>query len=183
MCEQTNCGICLGTFTDSEKDIVRTPCGHLFHNKCITQWVMFNDTCPTCRKIFGETQDFDNSVRQLYINFNSWDTCNISRDTEDYCMHKIIPAIYNNHHKWLNQDYDIETSIKIKHKNNFMNEVVSFYITKTDNNYEITFVEIDYKVKSNYKFNSLNNKKLNKKKFKSQKPPRRRNTRCNVLSF
>jgi hypothetical protein len=184
MCGHSDeCGICLGPFTSKEKDMVETPCGHCFHNKCITQWLMFNDTCPTCRKIFGETSSADSSVRQLYVHFNSWDTCTISKDTEDYCIQQIIPGIYNNHHNWLNKDYNIETSIRIKHKNNFMNQVVTFYITKTDNNYEITFIETDYKVKFNQKFNTILNKNLKKKKFKTHKPPRRRNTRCSVLSF
>ena len=42
----SQCTICLEENTD-----FKCECGHCFHNKCITQWLMFNsDCCPTLIK-------------------------------------------------------------------------------------------------------------------------------------
>ena len=44
------CSTCLETFT-SRSDISTTPCGHVFHTKCIKLWLEKGDyTCSQCRK-------------------------------------------------------------------------------------------------------------------------------------
>lgn len=44
----TNCQICLEDF--HEGDELRTlPCFHLFHSKCVDEWLKINSVCPTCR--------------------------------------------------------------------------------------------------------------------------------------
>ena len=43
-----NCIICMESL--SSKPSVRTPCGHLFHRKCLQEWMSYNRTCPKCRK-------------------------------------------------------------------------------------------------------------------------------------
>lgn len=46
--EDTNCRICMEDF--EEGDELRTlPCFHLFHAKCVDQWLKVNSICPTCR--------------------------------------------------------------------------------------------------------------------------------------
>merc|ERR1712154_276233 len=50
--EQTNCQICMEDF--EEGDELRTlPCFHLFHAKCVDQWLKVNSICPTCRHKIG----------------------------------------------------------------------------------------------------------------------------------
>ena len=45
--QNEECCICLD---DSAIQIwVILPCGHTFHNSCITRWLVGNDTCPVCR--------------------------------------------------------------------------------------------------------------------------------------
>jgi len=46
--EDMRCQICIEDF--SEGDELRTlPCFHLFHAKCVDQWLKVNSICPTCR--------------------------------------------------------------------------------------------------------------------------------------
>lgn len=50
--EGTNCQICMEDF--AEGDELRTlPCFHLFHSKCVDQWLKVNSICPTCRHKIG----------------------------------------------------------------------------------------------------------------------------------
>ncbi|CAH0559960.1 unnamed protein product [Brassicogethes aeneus] len=39
------CAICLEDFETRELS-----CGHVFHTKCISKWLQYNNTCPFCRK-------------------------------------------------------------------------------------------------------------------------------------
>lgn len=43
------CIICHECFT-GKGSIVSTPCGHLFDDKCIRDWLIAHPLCPTCRK-------------------------------------------------------------------------------------------------------------------------------------
>ena len=53
------CGICLDEVSANPNQIT-TKCGHCFHNKCITQWLLKKHTCPLCReKIYEPPQDYD----------------------------------------------------------------------------------------------------------------------------
>jgi len=50
--EGSNCQICMEDFV--EGDELRTlPCFHLFHAKCVDQWLKVNSICPTCRHKVG----------------------------------------------------------------------------------------------------------------------------------
>lgn len=43
------CSICLGDYKERDLLLLLPHCGHLFHVKCITQWLLVNLTCPICR--------------------------------------------------------------------------------------------------------------------------------------
>lgn len=46
--QQEICSICLETIASKSK--IKTTCCHLFHTKCLTEWVRQDkDTCPNCR--------------------------------------------------------------------------------------------------------------------------------------
>lgn len=47
-CAHNECSICLNSFHDKEK-IVQTKCCHLFHNRCLEQWLKIKPNCPFCR--------------------------------------------------------------------------------------------------------------------------------------
>jgi hypothetical protein len=41
------CSICLENY--GEKEIVKTPCDHVFHTTCFDEWRKKDNTCPFCR--------------------------------------------------------------------------------------------------------------------------------------
>ncbi|XP_076297395.1 TRAF interacting protein no poles isoform X2 [Lasioglossum baleicum] len=43
------CAICSDLLTPSA-DIFHTPCGHIFHYACLTQWLQRSKSCPQCRE-------------------------------------------------------------------------------------------------------------------------------------
>ena len=43
-----NCTICLEEFNNDE-EIIKLKCNHLFHSKCIDDWIKKNQSCPLCR--------------------------------------------------------------------------------------------------------------------------------------
>jgi len=46
--EFPECSICLMVVNEGE-DTILLPCGHMFHDKCVTQWLKIHNTCPLCR--------------------------------------------------------------------------------------------------------------------------------------
>ncbi|XP_030458814.1 uncharacterized protein LOC115679369 [Syzygium oleosum] len=42
------CCICLEELNGADK-VMEIPCSHLFHSKCIVEWLEANDSCPLCR--------------------------------------------------------------------------------------------------------------------------------------
>ena len=55
------CAICLESFT-SNCEVSSTPCGHLFHSKCLSRSITrTQNTCPTCRAECGQ------KIRKVYL--------------------------------------------------------------------------------------------------------------------
>lgn len=47
------CSICLGEWEEEEfatMNVVKIPCGHIFHEDCLFEWLHGNVQCPMCRK-------------------------------------------------------------------------------------------------------------------------------------
>jgi Ring finger domain len=42
-----HCSICLGEYEDGEK-LVRLPCGHIYHEDCVSSWTTNHTRCPLC---------------------------------------------------------------------------------------------------------------------------------------
>ena len=77
------CNIC---FEDISCDEFKTSCEHKFHNKCLTQWVLSNETCPLCRK---------NLIQNNYeSNYNEEIDNEMSEDDESFKF-EIDDGIYN----------------------------------------------------------------------------------------
>ena len=43
-----NCTICMEDFIDNSSIIVKTKCGHIFHEKCFKKLIYKNIICPKC---------------------------------------------------------------------------------------------------------------------------------------
>jgi hypothetical protein len=50
MTEQVECNICLNLIDKDDRLVMTTPCSHLFHQDCLTQWMEIKLQCPTCRR-------------------------------------------------------------------------------------------------------------------------------------
>ena len=46
--EFPKCTICLMEISEGT-EVILLPCDHIFHEKCITKWLMLHSTCPLCR--------------------------------------------------------------------------------------------------------------------------------------
>jgi len=46
---QTDCVICRTTF-ESNEQLKKLQCGHLFHPECVSNWLMITRICPVCRQ-------------------------------------------------------------------------------------------------------------------------------------
>jgi hypothetical protein len=50
--EIKECPICVESFANAE-DVVRTPCQHYFHERCLRRWCRNHLDCPMCRATVG----------------------------------------------------------------------------------------------------------------------------------
>ena len=50
--ENYQCIICMEEFQKNEK-VKLLPCGHIFHDNCIKEWLMKQKTCPFCKSEIG----------------------------------------------------------------------------------------------------------------------------------
>ena len=56
------CSICHEDINFCDEEVSVLNCGHLFHQKCLKQWLNTNSTCPECRiKVAA-----NNFVKKLY---------------------------------------------------------------------------------------------------------------------
>lgn len=46
---RSSCSICLGDYKDSDVRRSLPGCHHVFHSKCVDQWLQMHPTCPVCR--------------------------------------------------------------------------------------------------------------------------------------
>lgn len=45
---QTECVVCKEDF-EADDELMKMPCGHLFHPDCLLTWLKIHNSCPTCR--------------------------------------------------------------------------------------------------------------------------------------
>lgn len=50
-----SCSICLEPFVNNTK-VNKTICGHMYHVKCIDNWLLNNNSCPNCRTVVLDTE-------------------------------------------------------------------------------------------------------------------------------
>ena len=56
---KTNCMICLLGFTPGESILILL-CNHIFHKKCLKDWLKRSNTCPLCNHDL--TEDINNQA-------------------------------------------------------------------------------------------------------------------------
>lgn len=72
--EFPSCSICL-LEEKEEEECILVPCGHIFHNKCVSKWFEINCKCPLCRydleKNSGNNIDLNNNNVNFQENENN----------------------------------------------------------------------------------------------------------------
>jgi hypothetical protein len=188
------CNICMNTIDIESGTYFTTECNHIFHNKCLMQWIITNNTCPTCRQDIYENRSTVNS-NKFVIKYLESKTQILPNDYDKITDRAtdIIYVIDNNNdnndtdnliiptndlkYKW--HIYDIDTNtIVVKNtiytKNH--NILIEFMVHKKKNDY---FIEIELKYINKQPFK----KKLFKTQFKQLKIPKNnvnRNRKCRL---
>ena len=74
--EHPECSICLMEIANGQNTIL-LPCGHMFHDTCVTKWLKMHNTCPLCRyELQSNNPEYErernqrNQQRQENINRN-----------------------------------------------------------------------------------------------------------------
>ncbi|RUS14951.1 hypothetical protein BC937DRAFT_93117 [Endogone sp. FLAS-F59071] len=65
--DQASCAICQDIFTTdpSSSPVRQMPCGHLFCEPCLFQWLAQSNTCPTCRfEILTDNDEYNTGVHR-----------------------------------------------------------------------------------------------------------------------
>ena len=44
---ESTCAICIEVFVKGD-EVIRLDCGHMYHHKCVAEWVKYRPTCPMC---------------------------------------------------------------------------------------------------------------------------------------
>jgi len=65
--ETNSCSICLVPFEEGEIIVMLPECKHIYHEKCLDQWLNINSVCPYCRFNVRDMirQRMDNSIIQM----------------------------------------------------------------------------------------------------------------------
>lgn len=53
MADEEVCAVCLEEMAEGGKEVLCTPCSHLFHAQCIERWTAKCSSCPLCRFDIG----------------------------------------------------------------------------------------------------------------------------------
>ncbi|KAA0035774.1 E3 ubiquitin-protein ligase RNF181-like protein [Cucumis melo var. makuwa] len=56
-----DCSICLDELSCEKREVIRIPCGHVYHESCIFKWLKNHNSCPLCRKPLPLKEDEEDS--------------------------------------------------------------------------------------------------------------------------
>lgn len=80
--EYPTCSVCLTELSKGDETVL-IPCGHLYHDQCITKWLDMHNTCPVCRyELPTEYIDYEtisqqrNNINENYSNRSSMNGLN-----------------------------------------------------------------------------------------------------------
>jgi len=60
------CAICLNDYEPNDSVIVGTHCSHMFHNKCLLDWLDHHDICPFCRLDMLSAEEMKDSALKVF---------------------------------------------------------------------------------------------------------------------
>jgi hypothetical protein len=91
--EYPECSICLMEINDGQNTIL-LPCGHMFHEDCVTKWLQIHNTCPLCRfELPTDDADYERQRNQR----NQQREANIRNNPNVHPVDLNHPENINNH--------------------------------------------------------------------------------------
>ncbi|KAJ3158132.1 hypothetical protein HDU86_003084 [Geranomyces michiganensis] len=76
---------------ETEDDVARLECHHLFHRECISKWLGNSATCPTCRyEMLTDNEDYNVGVRKR---MSTWDLGAETDDEEESICSEVSETI------------------------------------------------------------------------------------------
>lgn len=63
--EMKVCAVCIDEIEVSSNNF-KTVCEHEFHIKCLLDWLMKNETCPSCRKVILKPKVVEAAVNNFF---------------------------------------------------------------------------------------------------------------------
>lgn len=159
---QKVCSVCYDDITDN---CIKTPCGHLFHNQCLTTWLLEKTSCPICRFQIGERsidEDFEEEEQDTYLVDVAYtsDRGHIADpNLEEIVIQETMTIIEDDNDEfvdcWFKKDDLLNLCFYIRHNH----ENVKVHISKDESN-NLVYVDIQSKIYK--KQNKYNNKKKSK---------------------
>lgn len=94
--DKPQCSVCYESIRENQL-VAKTPCGHLFHKQCLSQWfrrsmTLFKPTCPLCRAIVPVTYRFNRSAEIL-------SKAKLTGEGEVYIERTLVPQSGKHHNQ------------------------------------------------------------------------------------
>ena len=52
-CAQPSCPLCMEEYMVDETGLTQLPCSHVYHTRCVMQWLDMKNSCPICREVIS----------------------------------------------------------------------------------------------------------------------------------
>jgi hypothetical protein len=111
------CTICLEDFKEGKSNVSMTPCQHVFHYKCLSNWLMknvINPKCPNCNHNFLEDMKTDCLKSQGLYDIPEIPI--VKRSFENRSNNTNLRMNYNQHNNSINMENGLDTG-----ENRFIN--------------------------------------------------------------
>ena len=110
--EASTCTICIEKFKEKKSKVSITPCNHIFHYKCLSNWLIknvINPKCPNCN--YNLVKDFDNQKIEEIQTINVVRRNNENNEGGEINIREVEENLNTN-------DYLVTRNMSNRHRNN-----------------------------------------------------------------
>jgi hypothetical protein len=129
--EYPECSICLMEVNEGQNTIL-LPCGHMFHEECVTKWLQIHNTCPLCRfELPTDDADYEKqrNARNQQREANIRNSQNVHQVDFDHPEHLNIHLNINNNN---NQNNNNNSQNNNSNQNNNNNQNININLQGED---------------------------------------------------
>ena len=124
--EFPECSICLMEVNEGQ-DTILLPCGHMFHEGCVTKWLEIHNTCPLCRfELATDDAEYERQRNQR----NQQREANIRNNPNVHPIDFNHPENINNNH---NQNQNNQSQVNNINNNQNQNNINQGQINNQNN--------------------------------------------------